>query len=210
MRSETETRALFDHWAQTYDDDLQSPQGPLEGYMQSLQIAADRVPLASQAALLDIGIGTGVFAALLEKAHDSLAISGMDVSPQMLAQCREKHPDYDLREGGFLPLPFDDAVFDAVVSSFAFHETPADRRDAICAELLRVLKPGGSLCLLDIMFASPAAMDDAQRRLGRMWDPTEDYALVGSLDELLRMAGFAGVQWRQSAPCHWIMVARKL
>ena len=209
MRSKTETRALFDRWAQTYDDDLQSPQGPLEGYTESLQTAADLVPLASRSALLDIGIGTGAFAALLETAHDSLKVSGVDVSPQMLAQCREQHPNYDLREGDFLPLSFDDAVFDAVVSSFAFHETAVNQRDAICTELLRVLKLGGRLCLLDIMFASSAAMDDAQRRLGRQWDPTEDYAIVGLLDGLLREAGFVGVQWRQSAPCHWSVIARK-
>ncbi len=63
-RTYEEARALFDRWAQHYDEVVRSPGGPLEGYAESLQEAAALLPLGQGAHILDVGIGTGTFAAL--------------------------------------------------------------------------------------------------------------------------------------------------
>jgi arsenite methyltransferase len=48
-------------------------------------------------------------------------------------------------------LPFDDASFDAVVSSIAIHNLPqADHRERACPEIARVLRPGGRVAVLDL------------------------------------------------------------
>jgi hypothetical protein len=75
--------------------------------------------------------------------------------------------------------------------------------------MARVLQPGGYLCLLDIMFASSLAMQEARQRVGDKWDDDEDYAIVGELDTLLRENGFVSLKWHQTAPFHWIVTARK-
>jgi ubiquinone/menaquinone biosynthesis C-methylase UbiE len=126
----------------------------------------------------------------------------------MLEQCRSQHPDYSLKIGSFNPIVYEDGLFDVVISSFAYHETSPDERRAVCSEIARVLKPGGVFCLLDIMFASTMAVEDARRVLGRYWDDTEVYALVGDLDSDLRTAGFRALSWSQTAPCHWCVAAR--
>jgi len=202
MRTADETRSLFDRWAQSYDEDLKHPIGILDGYESSLGLAAESIELPPDAKILDIGIGTGAFAALLE-ARTDVQIFGLDVSEKMLAQCRSQHPNYSLKTGSFNPIPYEQETFDAVISSFAFHETSPDERSAVCGEMARVLKPNGVLCLLDIMFASMMAVEDARRVLGRFWDATEVYAIVGELDSALRSAGFRALSWRQTAPCHW-------
>src|SRR4051794_10779271 len=47
-------------------------------------------------------------------------------------------------------LPFGSASFDAVVSSLALHALPdRDARDRACAEIARVLRPGGRVALLE-------------------------------------------------------------
>lgn len=155
--------------------------------------------------VLDVGIGTGAFAGLL--AARGARIWGIDPSPRMREACTRAHPGFSVAAGTFTAIPHADVAFDLAISSFAFHEVPVSERPAAGAEVLRVLKPGGSLCLLDIMFASPAARDGARRRIGGAWDDDEDYPLVADLDLTLREAGFAPLRWRQTADCHWLVLA---
>ena len=35
------------------------------------------------------------------------------------------------------------------------------------------------------------------------------YPFVNELDTLLRETGFSSINWRQTAPCHWALVANK-
>lgn len=207
-RSPEETRSLFDEWALTYDDCVRQPCGPLEGYEHSLKEAAAMVPVEAGALLLDIGIGTGAFSAVF--AQRGARVCGIDVSGQMLAKCHLNHPEFSLAEGSFESIPYPDEQFDVVVSSFSFHEVPPAARGAACAEAMRVLKPKGYVCLLDVMFASPEAVADARQVIGCYWDDDEDYPLVGDLDALLRLSGLCGVRWRQTAPWHWAVVGRRL
>ncbi|MFD6507131.1 MULTISPECIES: hypothetical protein [Bacillus] len=50
---------------------------------------------------------------------------------------------------------------------------------------------------------------EARERIGKKWDSTEVYPFVNELDTLLRETGFSSVNWRQTAPCHWALVAYK-
>ncbi len=196
-----ETKSLFDAWAATYDEDVNRPTGLLVGYEESLHRAAAMVPLPANAGVLDVGIGTGAFARLL--ANGGARLSGVDVSSEMLARCQANHPSFALATGSFLQIPHPDGHFDALVSSFAFHEVSPEERPRACAESARVIRPGGRVCLLDIMFASPAARTAAARELREQWDPDEVYPLVGDLDVSLRSAGFTGLRWQQTGPYHW-------
>ncbi len=205
-RTDDQTRRLFDEWAATYDADLDDAGGPLLGYTRSLDALTDKLPVQSGWRVLDIGIGSGAVAERFDAR--GAAISGVDISEKMLDVCRNKHPDYDLHPGTFNPLPLPDNTFDAVVSGFAFHETNPQTRHTACTEIARVLRPEGYLCLLDIMFASEAAIQNAKELIGNAWDDSEDYAIVGDLDTTLRDAGFTSVSWQQTAPFHWLVTAR--
>jgi putative AdoMet-dependent methyltransferase len=206
-RNPEDTRRLFDAWAATYDRDVADPAGPLAGYEESLWQAVAALDLPPGARTLDIGIGTGAFAARL--AGRGAQVWGLDPSRAMLARCRAAYPAFALAVGGFGPLPFAAGRFDAVVASFAAHEIPPADRLAAWSEVARVLRPGGAICLLDLIFASPAAVAEARRRLGDSWDDAEEYPLVGELDGQLRAAGFAALRWRQTAPCHWVVTGRR-
>src|SRR3954451_13861780 len=68
--------------------------------------------------LLDVGCGSGL---ALELARRRGAIvSGLDVSPGLLALARDRLPDADLREADMESLPFADGAFDAVIGVNAF------------------------------------------------------------------------------------------
>jgi putative AdoMet-dependent methyltransferase len=206
-RSDDETRKLFDAWSVSYTEDVFKGIGPLLGYDDSLQIATSLVPVMSGQKVLDIGIGSAEFVGRLVEQEPSLVVSGIDPSERMLHLGRERFPDFDLKVGSFTQMPYADDTFDWVISSFAFHEVALNQRDLAFAEIRRVLKPSGRVALLDIMFVSEAATDAARQVIGRAWDDSEDYALVGTLDARLREQGLTPKQWHQTGSFHWLVLA---
>lgn len=99
--------------------------------------------------LLDLGCGTGL---LLQLAGErGAAVTGLDVSPALLAVAAERLPDVDLHVADLQSPPFPDASFDVVTAVNAL-QFAADPRVAI-AEASRVLRPGGRLGIG--LFAEP-------------------------------------------------------
>ncbi|ENQ3078158.1 class I SAM-dependent methyltransferase [Bacillus sp. WLY-B-L8] len=207
LRTFETTQKLFNDWAKTYDESLENPNGPLYGYNHSLNEAKHLLHTSDKDSILDIGIGTGAFAALVSKNDSN--IFGIDLSEKMLEQCQNKHPNFHLKTGTFTNTGQKSESFDSVISSFCFHEVLPEQREEACSEVYRILKPNGTFLLLDIMFASKSAMEDAKQRIGKQWDPTEDYPQINELDTMLRVRGFSSLNWRQTAPCHWAVLAYK-
>jgi len=101
--------------------------------------------------LLDLACGTGELERQLVRLHPEIELIGLDSSLEMLSQARRKlagKPQVFFVQGdAFLPLPFADASFEAVVSANALHylAQPAN----LLQEVQRVLKPGGQLVIED-------------------------------------------------------------
>lgn len=97
--------------------------------------------------VLDLGCGTGLGYQLCRSLSHDVVYHGLDISPQMLAVCRQRFPDLDLHIGTMSALsPYPAAHFDLVMSlfsSFSYTDHPA----ATAAEIYRVLKPGGSILI---------------------------------------------------------------
>ncbi|MEM1152623.1 MAG: methyltransferase domain-containing protein [Pseudomonadota bacterium] len=96
--------------------------------------------------ILDIGCGVGGPAMEMATCHGAQVV-GIDLEAalvqraqraagerNLLQRCTFRHVDPG-------PLPFDDQVFDIVVSSGAVTQTPD--KTALCSEIFRVLKAGG-------------------------------------------------------------------
>jgi len=91
--------------------------------------------------LLDIPCGTGRFSDLL--AAEGGEVLGMDLSPQMLAAARHKHPSASYVAADLAQLPLADGAVDAVICIRLFHlvHEPA-LRIAFLRELARVGRHG--------------------------------------------------------------------
>lgn len=104
--------------------------------------AADILPDRVDA-VLDLGAGTGKFTELLiERADRVIAV---EPSAAMLDVLRAKLPSVEALDGGAESIPLADRSVDAVTVAQAFHWFD---RDAACAQIRRVLVPGGRLGLL--------------------------------------------------------------
>ncbi|WP_052226486.1 class I SAM-dependent methyltransferase [Microbacterium mangrovi] len=95
------------------------------------------------AGILDLGAGTGKLTRELTGLADT--VYAVDPSEPMLAQLRRISPTVDARLGTAEQIPLPDASVDLVTVAQAFHWFD---RDAACAEIHRVLRPGGILALV--------------------------------------------------------------
>lgn len=95
--------------------------------------------------LLDLGCGTGV--AAITAARRGAKARGLDLSPVLLERAREHaqlaNLDVDFAEGDAESLPYGDNEFDVVLSQFGHMFAP--RPEVAIGEMLRELKPGGTI-----------------------------------------------------------------
>lgn len=101
--------------------------------------------IGAGAQVLDVACGTGVVA--LTAARLGAKVTGIDLTPELIARAKENAALMRLaatwHEGDAEALPLPDASFDFVVSQFGHIFAP--RPDVTVKELLRVLKPGGTI-----------------------------------------------------------------
>jgi ubiquinone/menaquinone biosynthesis C-methylase UbiE len=111
------------------------------------EILCDDCHLGAGARVLDVACGSGNTA--LAAARRGASVSGVDLVEKLIARARVRaHAEgfeIDFQTGNAEQLPYDDASFDFVISTFGVMFALDQERAA--AELLRVCKPGGTIAL---------------------------------------------------------------
>jgi demethylmenaquinone methyltransferase/2-methoxy-6-polyprenyl-1,4-benzoquinol methylase len=105
--------------------------------------------------VLDACTGTGQLAALLKRrVGDQGQVVGLDLTEAMLVRARRRFAGVEFVVGDACHLPFDDDSFEAATMAFGLRNI--DRHDLALAELLRVLRPGGRVVILEFSQVSRA------------------------------------------------------
>lgn len=98
--------------------------------------------------LLDVCCGTGEQAA--HYAGTGATVIGLDISKHMIAKAKTKEKsNLSFMQGDATSVPFEDAHFDFASTGYALHEINESLRLKFFNEMLRVVKPGGAIILVD-------------------------------------------------------------
>lgn len=169
-------RNEFDAWAEAGRGEAME-----KGHLPTARQALERVPFdaARPETFLDLGCGNGYIVRLAaERLHPAGTAIGLDVSPRMLAEAERaterfitalertkgRAPSVRFVEGAFEDLPLEPASVDHCYSNEAIYYSPDI--DRALAEILRILKPGGTFhCSLDF-FEENTYSHDWQDKVG--------------------------------------------
>lgn len=154
--------------------------------------------------VLELGCGVGAELKILHERWPDTHFTGVDLSPSHLACARDiLQPALEggrvtLVQADATDLPFKDASFDFVITIWMLEHTAAP--DAVLAEALRVLRPGGRMIATEVD-NDTFQFDPDVPPISAWWDlfnrfqaEQGGHPVVGrDLDEHMRAAGFRNV-----------------
>ncbi len=136
-------RKAYARWAPIYDYTF--GQIVRAGRLHAVKIINRR-----KGRVLEVGVGTGLS---LPAYGRHLSVTGIDISPEMLAKARERVAEKNLsnveqvREMDAQNLEFEDDSFDTVVAMYVMTVVPDPEK--VMRELERVCAPGGEVILIN-------------------------------------------------------------
>lgn len=151
--------------------------------------------------IVDIGCGTGTFAIALKQAAPESIVLAVDPDPAVLEIARAKAEVADAEIQWFEAMGDEldsiDALqqCDKIVSSLVLHQCPMDVKEAIAAQMFRLLQPGGTLFIADYGEQRSLLMRMLFRQIQLLdgFEYTEPNA-KGCVPEILTAAGFEAVE----------------
>jgi len=116
--------------------------------------------------VLEVAVGTGLN---LPFYPEDVTLTGIDLSDRMLDLARRRGRPATLEQADAHALPFADASFDTVVCTFGLCAIPDV--DIAVTEMVRVLRPGGRLILVDHVASTSRLIRAGQWLLERVTVP---------------------------------------
>ncbi len=177
---------------------------PLAGVAGELRTLAQKGGVGD---VLEVGCGTGRWLAELQSFAGR--IYGVDLSPGMLSQARERDAGFRLTRADANHLPFPDAAFDLVFCVNALHHFGSPR--AFVAEARRLLRPCGALAVVNM---DPHTGRDRWYLYDYFAETREidlrRFPSGGALLDWMIGVGFTRVEWRVAEHIYKEQVGREV
>jgi ubiquinone/menaquinone biosynthesis C-methylase UbiE len=178
---------------------------------QIMKVRSKVVPLA-RGDVLELGCGGGINMEFYDPALVT-RLSGIDPSPKLLEMSRAaaaaRGIAADIQGGVGEAIPFADARFDTVVTTFTL--CSVQEQAAVLREIRRVLKPGGAALFLEHGAAPDPGVAKWQRRIEPVWKRIGGNChLTRPISDAYTGAGFAvaklgeGYMPKSPRPMAWV------
>ncbi len=153
--------------------------------------------------ILDFGSGIGATLAQIREQFPRASLDGIDSSLRSVEVAEKlRLPDTRFHHSDASELPFAAGTFDLVYSNGTFHHINPEQREAIFAELARVLLPGGHAFIFENNPLNPVMVREMRRN---PFDADARMLFPWHLRNHLRLAGL-----RARSPRYYVFLPRHL
>jgi ubiquinone/menaquinone biosynthesis C-methylase UbiE len=170
--------------------------------------------------ILDMGCSVGISTLTLHHYYVSQSQGsavntvGLDLSPYMLAVAQKRDIQGDISQwvhGNAEATQLPEHAFDLITLQFLIHELPRQASFAVFQEVLRLLRPGGCLAIVDNNPQSPVIQNlpPVLFTLMKSTEPWSDDYYTFDVEAALTQAGFNSPITVASDPRHRTIVAKK-
>lgn len=180
---------------------LEKLNNPERVKLQDPEVMYEALGLQDPQCLVDVGAGTGFYSKLFLERMATGRVYALDISDDMLGWMYDNLEE--VKDGRIQPMkmqesqmPLDDGVADAVVMLNLHHELHEPQ--ALLADCLRILKPGGRILISD--------WKPVDREMG---PPKEISKNHEQIERDLAQAGFVSIESRGSFQLHGLTLASK-
>ena len=193
--------------ATTYDPITRYVLPPNETWIREEAIAA----IGGQPRrILDLGCGTGSMTLMLKQTFPDAEVTGLDLSPYMLAiadyKARKAGLNLEWKHGKAEATNFPEQSFDLITIALLFHETPAEITRAILRECFRLLTEGGQIVMVD---GNQKTLRQTEWLNNIFEEPyIQEYA-ANSIESALDSSGFTAVKTKEVWWIHQVTHAMK-
>lgn len=176
----------FDLWADGYDKTVglsdEENSYPFAGYKEILARIYRIILAKGEAAVLDIGFGTGT---LTQKLYEQgCEVWGQDFSSRMMELASAKMPNAHLFQGDFskgLVEPLLRNSYDFIIATFSLHHLTDENKIRLIQSMRNLLKKDGMILIGDVAFTNRAELERCRKEVGEEWDDEEIYFVFDEL-----------------------------
>lgn len=162
------------------------------GGRTATEYAVAKMSLRGDGHVLDVGCGIGGAARYIA-AQVGCRVSGIDLTPEYIEVARALTErtglgdKVDFEVASALAMPFEDAAFDAAIT---LHVAMNIRdRESLYGEIARVMKPGATFCIYDVMRKSGEAL-----AFPLPWAESNETSHLTTPEEMRALLGGAGFE----------------
>jgi len=176
-------------------DDLAPVEEFHIGGRKATAYAVDKMSLNKNQHILDIGCGIGGAARYIA-THSGCQVTGIDLTTEYISTARKLtiltglDDKVSFEVTSALAMPFDNETFDAAITIHVAMNI--SRRAALYREIARVMKPGATLCIFDVMKKSDKAL-----AFPVPWAQSQETSHLTTPDEMRMLLADAGFEIRE-------------